>query len=405
MSLKPAHAPAAIRRNLAREVVLSLRREIISGKLKQGEPLAEPVLAERFGVSRAPVREALIELEREGLITFEATGRTRVRTLTRRDFEEIMEARSALESMAAQLAAARWSVEDSAAMEKNIAAQSKASTIAELSRLDVEFHAYVMRRSGNERLLRLWQSIRWQFEMSLACTHRLQQKQAFKPPQITIDTHRRMLAALASGKPEVAGRTMAAHMKESIGWLHGKELAWETTPLVKAAAPISRGRGLVTKAVKLVLVTLLGSLTMDASAEADYMKDIKPLLKERCYECHGAMKQKAKLRLDTVALMLKGGENGAEGVIHAFEHGGHDGVRLGACGGFLSGEVLHILFLGSPGTMHAVLPELRKKGRSLFCSMKRAASAANRSTMYSPSSPPVMVPAAGKRAEFYRVGQ
>lgn len=310
MSLKPAHAPAAIRRHLAREVVLSLRREIISGKLKQGEPLAEPVLAERFGVSRAPVREALIELEREGLITFEATGRKRVRTLTRRDFEEIMEARSALESMAAQLAAARWTVEDSAALERNIAAQSKASTIAELSRLDVEFHAYVMRRSGNERLLRLWQSIRWQFEMSLACTHRLQQKQAFKPPQITIDTHRRMLAALASGKPEVAGRTMAAHMKESIGWLHGKELAWETTPSVKAAAPISRGRGLVTKAVKLVLVTLLGSLTMDASAEADYMKDIKPLLKERCYECHGAMKQKAKLRLDTVELMLKGGENG-----------------------------------------------------------------------------------------------
>jgi DNA-binding GntR family transcriptional regulator len=297
-------------------VVLSLRRQIISGKLKQGEPLAEPVLAERFGVSRAPVREALIELEREGLITFEATGRTRVRTLTRRDFEEIMEARSALESMASQLAAARWSVEDSAAMEKNIAAQSKASTIAELSRLDVEFHAYVMRRSGNERLLRLWQSIRWQFEMSLACTHRLQQKQAFKPPQMTIDTHRRMLAALASGKPEVAGRTMAAHMKESIGWLHGKELGWETTPSVKAAAPISRGRGLVRTAVKLVLVTLLGSLTMDASAEADYMKDIKPLLKERCYECHGAMKQKAKLRLDTVALMLKGGENGP-----AFERG------------------------------------------------------------------------------------
>ncbi|MDR3405815.1 MAG: PSD1 and planctomycete cytochrome C domain-containing protein [Chthoniobacter sp.] len=45
-------------------------------------------------------------------------------------------------------------------------------------------------------------------------------------------------------------------------------------------------------------------------AATDYVKDIKPLLKARCYACHGALKQKAKLRLDTVALMHKGGESG-----------------------------------------------------------------------------------------------
>lgn len=71
MSLKLPHAP---RRNLARELVLSLRNEIISGKLQQGEPLAEPVLAERFGVSRAPVREALIELEHRVPFEGEATA-------------------------------------------------------------------------------------------------------------------------------------------------------------------------------------------------------------------------------------------------------------------------------------------------------------------------------------------
>ena len=42
----------------------------------------------------------------------------------------------------------------------------------------------------------------------------------------------------------------------------------------------------------------------------DYEKDIKPLLKERCYACHGALKQKADLRLDTAAAMHKGGEGG-----------------------------------------------------------------------------------------------
>jgi hypothetical protein len=46
-------------------------------------------------------------------------------------------------------------------------------------------------------------------------------------------------------------------------------------------------------------------------AGVDYTKDIKPLLHERCYACHGALKQKSKLRLDKVELMLKGGEDGA----------------------------------------------------------------------------------------------
>jgi len=206
------------RRNLAREVLLSLRAEIISGQLQPGEPLAEPVLAKQFGSSRAPVREALIELEREGLVQFELTGRTKVRTLTEQDFDEIRDARIALESLAARRASARWTLKDSAFLEQNIAQQAKASTLAELSRLDVEFHEYVMRLAANKRLLTLWQSIRWQFEMCLASTHRLQETLACKPHQITVSSHRHLLAALASGKPEVAAQKMALHIEGSMEW-------------------------------------------------------------------------------------------------------------------------------------------------------------------------------------------
>ena len=209
----------APRKNLARKVLLSLRSAIISGKLPPGVPLAEPVLAKQFSSSRAPIREALIELEREGLVQFEPTGRTRVRTLTEEDFNEICDARIALESMAARRAAARWTPKASAFLEENIALQEKASTLAELSRLDVELHAYVMRHAANQRLLSLWQSIRWQFEMCLASTHRLQQELAFKPRQITVSSHRHLLSALASGKPEFAAQKMAAHIENSIEWL------------------------------------------------------------------------------------------------------------------------------------------------------------------------------------------
>jgi len=162
------------RRNLAREVVAALRTSIIGGEFSPGDSLAEPVLAERFGVSRAPVREALIELEREGLVQFETTGRTRVRPLTAKDLVEIVDTRMALEAMAVRRATEQWTAQDTARIEEIIAAQAKAETLAELSQLDVEMHESIMRRAANERLLSLWQCIRPQFEMWLAHTHRLQ---------------------------------------------------------------------------------------------------------------------------------------------------------------------------------------------------------------------------------------
>lgn len=218
MALPSSHTDASPRKNLAREILLALRAQIISGGLQPGEPLAEPVVAKQFGSSRAPVREALIELEREGLVQFEATGRTRVRTLSEADFKEIRDARIALETMGARTACSRWTAKDTAALEQNIEQQARASTLAELSRLDIDLHEYVMHLSGNKRLLRLWQSIRWQFEMCLAVTHRLQQKLSFKPRQITVGSHRRLLAALASGHPEAAAEKMALHIEGSMEW-------------------------------------------------------------------------------------------------------------------------------------------------------------------------------------------
>ena len=212
------HAPRKPKRNLAREIHRKLRAEILSGNIIPGAALAEPVLARKFKSSRAPIREALIELEREGLVQFQTTGRTRVITLSSEDLDEILEARIALESMAARRAALRWSPQDTALLEENIRQQSKASTLSELSRLDIELHQHVMERSGNRRLLALWQNVRAQFEMSLASAHRHQQKFDFKPRQITVDSHRRLLAALASRKPELAARSMAAHIESILEW-------------------------------------------------------------------------------------------------------------------------------------------------------------------------------------------
>src|SRR5687767_15971769 len=60
----------------------------------------------------------------------------------------------------------------------------------------------------------------------------------------------------------------------------------------------------------LVCLALVPRPVTAAAEGADYLRDVKPLLKERCYACHGALKQKANLRLDTAAGARKGGDNG-----------------------------------------------------------------------------------------------
>jgi DNA-binding GntR family transcriptional regulator len=209
---------SAPRNNRATAVHLRLRSKIVSGHFPQGSALAEPVLAEHFHTSRAPVREALIALEREGLVTFEKTGRTRVRTIAAKDLREIMEARAALESMAASLANRNWADADTEFVAKNIDAQEKARSLNELSRLDIDLHHYVVTCSGNLRLLQLWEPLRWQYEAYLVEIFKRQSTGDYRPETETVLAHRKLLNALSTGTPEEAAAAMMEHVLFNITW-------------------------------------------------------------------------------------------------------------------------------------------------------------------------------------------
>ena len=211
-------SPRAPRNNRATAVHLRLRSKIVSGHFPQGSALAEPVLAEHFQTSRAPVREALIALEREGLVTFEKTGRPRVRTIAAKDLREIMEARAALESMAARLANRNWTAADTEFVAKNIDAQEKARSLNELSRLDIDLHHRVMLRSGNTRLLQLWEPLRWQYEAYLVEIFKRQSTGDYRPETETVLAHRKLLKALSTGTPEEAAAAMMEHVLFNITW-------------------------------------------------------------------------------------------------------------------------------------------------------------------------------------------
>ena len=211
-------SPRAPRNNRATAVHLRLRSKIVSGHFPQGSALAEPVLAEHFHTSRAPVREALIALEREGLVTFEKTGRTRVRTIAAKDLREIMEARAALESMAASLANRNWTDADTEFVAKNIDAQEKARSLGELSRLDIDLHHHVVTRSGNLRLLQLWEPLRWQDEAYLVEIFKRQSTGDYRPETETVLAHRKLLKALSTGTPEEAAAAMMEHVLFNVTW-------------------------------------------------------------------------------------------------------------------------------------------------------------------------------------------
>jgi DNA-binding GntR family transcriptional regulator len=93
------------RSSVEQRAAQALRELIVAGRLPEGTPLVQRELAERLGISQTPIRHALVELERTGLVEVSDTGRTLVRRLTREDLEELYAARLGLEGLAARLGA------------------------------------------------------------------------------------------------------------------------------------------------------------------------------------------------------------------------------------------------------------------------------------------------------------
>jgi DNA-binding GntR family transcriptional regulator len=143
----------------AARLYASLRREILSGALAPGTPLAEIELARRFGASRTPLREALIRLEAEGLVRIEPRRGAFVQQMTVTDFLEINELRSVLEPYAARVASERIEPEVVTALQARLALIDPTHPGAEdhrqLERLDADVHMAIASASGNKRLARL----------------------------------------------------------------------------------------------------------------------------------------------------------------------------------------------------------------------------------------------------------
>ncbi len=191
-----------------------LRERIVDGVIEPGALIAESAMARELGVSRVPVREALFALERDGLVVFSGTGRAYVKQLSPHDFEELLVLRLALEPTAARLAAPALR-EDASALEKNIEATGRASSLVKVTHLDLDFHEIILEASGNARLLKLWRSLRNELELWLGRLHRSKQIQTRGTREETVATHGDLLKCFRTQSPTVCERKMREHV---LGW-------------------------------------------------------------------------------------------------------------------------------------------------------------------------------------------
>ena len=149
-----------------RDVVFNtLRQGILKGELEPGERLMEIQLAERLGVSRTPIREAIRKLELEGLVLMIPRKGAEVAKISARSLRDVLEVRRALEELAIELACQRMSEEEVGNLQKaqedfkNAIAEGDAMKIAET---DEHYHDVIYEGTQNAKLIQMLNNLREQ---------------------------------------------------------------------------------------------------------------------------------------------------------------------------------------------------------------------------------------------------
>ena len=149
-----------------RDVVFNtLRQAILKGELRPGERLMEIQLAQRLGVSRTPVREAIRKLELEGLVLMVPRKGAEVAEITVKDLEDVLEVRAALEELAAKIACDHITDEQLQELKKAAADFKKVLDTDDLTscvQADMKFHEIIYNATDNARLLQILNNLREQ---------------------------------------------------------------------------------------------------------------------------------------------------------------------------------------------------------------------------------------------------
>lgn len=194
-----------------RDVVFNtLRQAILKGELAPGERLMEIQLAERLGVSRTPIREAIRKLELEGLVLMIPRKGAEVAKISEKSLRDVLEVRRSLEELAIELACQRMTVEDMEKLEEaqNAFADAIASGDAmAIAESDEHYHDVIYQGTYNDRLVQILYNLREQMYR-----YRLEYIKDADKRQILLLEHDKILKAIRSRRAAEAKDTMRAHI-------------------------------------------------------------------------------------------------------------------------------------------------------------------------------------------------
>jgi len=197
-------------RSLRHDVRNHLRNLIFDGTLQPGDRIVESRLARELGISQAPVREALRELEQMGLVVSYPNRGSSVREIKPQDAQEIYTLRAHLEAMAVNLAGPRLTEDDLMIMDGLINDMVTAGVDDDpelLTQLDTRFHEFICERSGHTLLLRTWQGIN-PLNWTMMTVIRLKDRNLTE----LAERHRPIVAALRAHDSEQAEQEIRQHV-------------------------------------------------------------------------------------------------------------------------------------------------------------------------------------------------
>jgi DNA-binding GntR family transcriptional regulator len=206
--------PLDLSRSAGSAAAEQIRDAIVDGRLPPGQRLKEEQLARELGISRTPVREALLMLQAEGLVDAAPNRGSTVRRYTRADLEEMYELRALLEGHAARRAAERATKAELGTLRESCDRFATLVTGRDVPALVAEnavFHQTILTAAGSDRLNGMLREV-----MSLPLVYRSYVWYSPQQAAASRDYHLRLLAAFEGADAAVAETTMRQHVLEAL---------------------------------------------------------------------------------------------------------------------------------------------------------------------------------------------
>ena len=195
-----------------RDVVFNtLRHAILKGELEPGERLMEIALAQKLGVSRTPIREAIRKLELEGLVVMVPRKGAEVADITEKDLRDVLEVRTALEELSIELAIRNMDDEQFDNMKKTneaFARNSEGDDLIKIAESDVAFHELIYMATGNKRLIQIINNLREQMYR-----YRLEYIKDKTTHERLVQEHNRIIDAMQLGNVKEAKTAIKLHVE------------------------------------------------------------------------------------------------------------------------------------------------------------------------------------------------